>query len=108
MILHGHPSLTMQGFYSPGSFHEWPTFTSDDFRFTLNGRALFATAMAWSPSGRFVIKCLNSSSEMGNRISSLSLLGGSSGQPAFKAQADGLHIGPVSKPGNVDHAFVFR
>eukprot|EP01047_Picozoa_sp_COSAG01_P025076 COSAG01_NODE_1570_length_9869_cov_360.007267_3_plen_46_part_00 len=45
---------------------------------------------------------------MGKRISSLSLLGGSSGQPAFKVQADGLHIGPVSKPDNVDHAFVFR
>lgn len=32
----------------------------------------------------------------------------SSAQVPFQVKADGLHIGPVSKPSNVEHAFVFR
>jgi alpha-L-fucosidase len=47
---------------SPGSFHEWPSFTSTDFRFTQNAKAVFATVLAWSADGSFVIKSWNSTS----------------------------------------------
>ena len=62
--------------YVERSFHEWPIFTSADFRFTTNGAALFVTAMAWSGDGTFLVKSLNSSSTVGKRVSSVALVGG--------------------------------
>jgi hypothetical protein len=55
------------------------------------------------------IKALNSSSTYGKRVSSLALLGAPAGaQIPYRVLADGLHIGPVTKPAKVDHAFSFR
>lgn len=78
---------------SSGSFHEWPTFTSSDFRFTRNAKALFAIAMAWSDTGHFVVKSLNSASGSGPRVTSITLLGGDSDQP-------GSHTSNVPSPLN--------
>lgn len=63
--------------------------------------------MAWSDDDTFVVLSLNSSSEFGNRISSVSLLGGAD-TVTFSVEADGLHLGPVTRPAAVKHAFVFR
>ena len=92
---------------SQGSFHEWPIFTASDFRFTQNAKALFATAMAWSSDGSFVIKSFNSTKGAGKRITSLSLLG-STEKVSFKLQPDGMHIAPLQKPQSPGPAYVFR
>jgi hypothetical protein len=70
-------------------FHEWPIFTSTDFRFTQNANALFATAMAWSTDGSYVIKSWNSTIGDGKRISAVSLVG-SEQKVSFKLQPDGM------------------
>lgn len=77
-----HPSLLSR-------FHEWPIFTSSDFRFTQNSNALFAMAMAWSTDGGFVIKSWNSTKGDGKRISSVSLVG-STQKVSYKLQPDGM------------------
>lgn len=61
--------------------------------------------MAWSQTGRFVVKTLNSSS--GHHVTGVTLLG-STDTVNFTVEADGLHLGPVTKPTSVDNAFVFR
>ena len=91
---------------NPGSFHEWPTFTSKDFRFTTNQKCVFAAAMAWSDSG-FTIKSVNSTAGPGRHVTAVSLVG-SSAPVKYTLAADGLHIAPMQKPAGLDHVFVFR
>ena len=83
------------------------SFTSKDFRFTINGNALFITAMAWSDDGTFVVHSVNSTTGVGKHVSGVSLVG-STEKVSYTVGADGLHIGPVSQPSSVKHAFVFR
>jgi len=92
---------------NPGSFHEWPTFTSKDFRFTTAGKAVFALAMAWSPDGTFLIKSLNSTTGPGANITKVTLLG-SDTDVKFKVTATGLMMGPMAKPDGLAHVFVFQ
>ena len=70
-------------------FHEWPIFTSTDFRFTQNANALFATAMAWSVNGSFLIKSWNSTEGDGKRITAVSLVG-SKQNVSYNVRADGM------------------
>lgn len=102
---------------TPGSFHEWPIFTKEDFRFTTAGKALFAIAMAWSADGMFLIKSLNSTTGgPGSRVTAVSVLGANasagfaqfSTPVKFQLGSSGLRLGPVAKPVGVEHVFVFR
>ena len=70
-------------------FHEWPSFTCSDFRFTQNANALFASVMAWSKDGSFVIKSWNSTTGDGKRISAVSLVG-SEQKVSYTVQPDGM------------------
>jgi hypothetical protein len=93
-----------------GSFHEWPIFTAEDFRFTTKDKVLFATALAWSDDGSFHIKSINTTAleRLGKKISSVALVGASDQKVDFSLQSDGLHITSLKKPASVQHAFVFR
>jgi hypothetical protein len=82
-------------------------FTPQDFRFTTNGNALFVTAMAWSGDGTFTVHSLNTSSGDGRRVTGVTLLG-SNATVKFSVEANGMRLGPVAKPTNVQNAFVFR
>ena len=84
----------------PGSFHEWPTFTDKDFRFTTNGNTLFATALAWSADGSFVVKSVNTSS-VGAHVTNVSLLG-SGDKVAYHIDHEGLHVQPMARHVKVD------
>lgn len=71
---------------------------------------IFTTALAWPQDGSFHIKSINTSvvDKLGNKISSVSLVGAPDQTVDFSLQSDGLHIKSLQKPANVEHAFVFR
>lgn len=105
----------------PGFNHEWPIFTSRDFRFTVAPPAspgsappaLFAIAMAWSNDGAFQVQSLNSSATLpGGRatnITDVTLVGADGAtRVEWSRDADALHIKVGSKPVGLRCAYVFR
>lgn len=96
---------------SPGSFHEWPTFTAKDFRFTTNGKCVFALAMAWSDDGYTITSLATGASlgGVGSTITKVSLVG-YNGTVKWAQEADGLHIAPLAggRPAALDHVFAFQ
>ena len=86
------PTQIAAGSFSDG---KKPEFTSEDFRFTTKGRALYAIALAWPDNRRLVIKSL-----AGSDIKRVRLLGSSS-RLDWKQTADGLMVNlPESDPSN--------
>lgn len=81
------------------------SFTGQDFRFTTNGNALYAIALAW-PGEQATIKSLAAGSSLQTgSIANISMLG--SGDLHWSQDSDGLHIQtPAQKP--CDDAFSFK
>jgi alpha-L-fucosidase len=82
-------------------------FTAEDFRFTQNGKHVYAIAMAWPRDGRAVIHALGAAHESkGLRIANVELLGSDS-KIDWRQSEDALEIRvPPSAPGK--YAYVFR
>jgi alpha-L-fucosidase len=80
---------------------------AEDFRFTANGKTLYAIQMDWPKAGETVIKSLASGSEnYKDEIGSVELLGNKS-KLDWVRKDDGLHVTlPADKP--CDSAFVFK
>lgn len=55
-----------------------------------------------------MIKSLNSTSGFGKKVSAVALVGSDGQKVSYSVQPDGLHIAALTKPTNVEHAFVFR
>jgi alpha-L-fucosidase len=90
-----------------GAFHDTDTksFTSQDFRFTSKGNALYAIELAWPESGEAVIHSLNEAALSGQNIVAVSLLGEGSRLP-YQIKSDGLHIQlPPRKVGSYAYSF---
>ena len=92
----------------PGLFHDadTPAYTSDDFRFTQKGTAVYAVAMAWPADGRFVIRSFGSAQQAkGLHITDVELLG-SSAKLDWHQSADALEIhASAPPPGKFAYAF---
>jgi alpha-L-fucosidase len=90
-----------------GPFHDTDTksFTSQDFRFTTKGNSLYALELAWPDSGEAVIHSLDATALAGQKIVSVSLLGGNSSL-TYQAKPDGLHIQlPPKNSGRYAYSF---
>lgn len=76
-----------------------PAYTSEDFRFTQRGGALYAMAMAWPADRKLTIKSLAARPlEGGNEIARVELLG-FHGELAWHQDEEGLHLAlPPEKP----------
>jgi alpha-L-fucosidase len=80
-----------------GSFHEGDVpYTSQDFRFTTKGDALYAIEMA-PPTGEVVIHALGAGTAGQQRVESVSQLGSSS--VSFEQKGDGLHLKVAAQSG---------
>jgi alpha-L-fucosidase len=90
-----------------GTFHELetPKYTSEDFRFTTKGNALYAIGLSRPANGEALIRSLAAS--VGNEpVQTVSLLGSGANVP-FEQRPDGLHVKlPPEVP--TDYAYVLR
>jgi alpha-L-fucosidase len=82
-------------------------FSSQDFRFTTNGNALYATCFGWPDHGKVLIKSLAAGSPVSaDKITQIEMLG-SPETLSWSQDQDGLSIQtPVRKP--CEHACVFK
>ncbi len=82
-------------------------YTPEDFRFTRNGKTLYAIEMAWPAGGQTTVHSLASGAAgKGVTVKSVSLLG-SNAEVRFSQAPDGLRLQvPAQPPGQ--YAFVFR
>jgi alpha-L-fucosidase len=82
-------------------------FTSEDIRYTQDGRYLYATMLEWPTGNKLTIRTLNSETKVGTKgIASIKLLG-SKDNLKWSRDTNGLTIAlPVNKPG--DYAYVFK
>ena len=88
----------------PGGFHEWPIFTTKDFRFTAapNGVAIFLFVMRWAPGLAYSVASLNASAPLrlggaSGTITDVTLLGSSQPVP-WSRDSRALHLGPIPPP----------
>jgi alpha-L-fucosidase len=83
---------------SPGSFHEWPTFTGKDFRFTAapDGKAVFVFLMAWTSSTSFAVTSLNNSTGTETAVTDVTILG-SDRKVSWRADATALHVDAIAE-----------
>ncbi len=81
-------------------------YTPQDFRFTIKGDVLYATAMGWPDDGKLTVKTLASASPgLVGSVKAVSLLG--HGDVPFTQTADGLVVTlPQTKP--CDHAYALK
>lgn len=111
---------------TPGFNHEWPRFTTRDFRFTTThattAPAIFAIAMGWSINGSYTILSLNASAPLriGKSITNVTLVGldeesklsvdWNRSHEALSIQIKGLPPDEVSHipPSPLAFAYVFR
>ena len=92
-----------------GPMHEKDaeTYTSEDFRFTAKGNAIYAIEMAWPTNGEALIRSLNDGSLSSNqKIESVVLLG-SDAKLEFDQKPDGLHIHLTGHPPH-KYAYAYR
>ncbi len=83
------------------------TYTSEDFRFTTKGKAIYAIEMAWPSTGEAVIHSLKAGALSSNqKIESVVLLG-SDAKLEFDEKPDGLHIHLTGQPPN-KYAYAYR
>lgn len=84
-----------------------PAFTSEDIRFTVKEKALYAILLGWPESGRAVIRSLASwSSLYEGEIAKVELLG-SEAALSWRRNGGGLFVQlPLERP--CEHAFVLR
>jgi alpha-L-fucosidase len=90
-----------------GSFHDTDTatYTSEDFRFTTKGNALYAIELGWPPNREAFIHSLGTA--VGSqKIESVALLGSDTKLP-FQQQPDGLHI-HLAADAPCKYAYAFR
>ena len=78
-----------------GAFHDTDTtpYTSEDFRFTTAGAALYAIEMSKPEGNEVIIRSLASQQPDAKKVAAVSLLGSGDSLP-FEEKADGLHIHP--------------
>jgi alpha-L-fucosidase len=91
----------------PGSFHDTDTvtYTSQDFRFTSKGSALYAIEMEWPSDGEAVIHTLTNTVAGTRQVKAVTLLD-TGAQMTFTQKADGLHIQvPKEAPGKFAFAY---
>ena len=92
-----------------GSFNEGgdDKLTSADFRFTIKGNVLYATAMSWPDSGKLTVRTLAQNAPgLVGKIKTVSLLG-SPENLVFSQTAEGLVVTmPAQKP--CDHAYALK
>jgi alpha-L-fucosidase len=92
-----------------GNFNEGKQkpLTAEDFRFTANGKTLYAIEMDWPSGGETIVKSLAMGSpQYTGEVASVVLLG-SDAKLEYSRKDDGLHITlPAAKP--CDSAFVFK
>ena len=82
-------------------------YTAADFRFTTEGRILYATALVWPPDGRLLIKTLASSNPAApGKIRHVELLG-FKGKVDWTQTGEGLSVRLPSQKTS-DHAWVFK
>ena len=90
-----------------GAFHDTDVtnYTSDDFRFTTKGGALYVIGLSWPGNGEAVVRSL-ASAVGGERVKGVSLLG-SGAKVQFDQQGDGLHVKLPGQPPS-KYAYVLR
>ena len=90
-----------------GAFHDTDVtnYTSDDFRFTTKGGALYVIGLSWPGNGEAVVRSL-ASAVGGERVKGVSLLG-SDAKVQFDQQGDGLHVKLPGQPPS-KYAYVLR
>ncbi len=92
-----------------GSFNDTKRkpFTGEDFRFTAKRETLYAIALAWASSGKYVVKSLaTGSSYLAGEIQAVQLMG-STAQLKWTRNAKGLNVElPAQKP--CEHAYVLK
>ena len=92
-----------------GSFHdtEAKPFTSEDFRFTTKGTALYAIELAWPAGNEAIIRSLDSATLAGNVIESVRLLGYQA-PLRHERKPDGVHVHlPGAAPGKYAYCLRF-
>ncbi len=90
-----------------GAFHDTDTkpYTSEDFRFTKKGDALYAIELGWPTSREAVIHSFGKTALGDAKVAAVELLG-SDVKVAFEQRDDGLHIQvPEQNPGKYAYAF---
>ena len=88
-----------------GAFHDTDTtpYTSEDFRFTTAGAALYAIEMSKPERNDVIIRSLAAQQPDAKKVASVSLLGSGDSLP-FEEKADGLHIHP---PAELQSSFAY-
>jgi len=81
-----------------GSFHDTDTahYSSEDFRFTTKGEALYVIGLGWPANGQAVIRALARTTGS-ERVQSVALVG-SEAKIQFEQGGDGLHVGLPAQP----------
>jgi alpha-L-fucosidase len=97
------PTGTAEGHLSEGKNKP---YTSEDIRYTRDGKHLYATMLDWPASGKLVIKTLNTEMKVGTAgIKSISLLG-SKEKLTWSRDEGGLSVTlPDNKIGDYAHVF---
>jgi len=91
----------------PLSFREQEqqAYTAEDVRFTVKGKALYATCLGW-PGSECTIRSLATGGRLAERIAGVSMLG-SEGQLSWSRDENGLTVQmPAERP--CDHAYVIK
>jgi alpha-L-fucosidase len=90
-----------------GAFHDTDVtkYTSDDFRFTTKGGALYVIGLSWPDNGEAVVRSL-AGAVGGERVKGVSLLG-SDAKAQFDQEGDGLHVKLPGQPPS-KYAYVLR
>jgi len=91
-----------------GAFHdsEAKPFTSEDFRFTSKGSALYVIEMGWPKNGEAVIHSLDRTGLGNFTIASVTMLG-HDGPLNYEQKTDGLHLQVPAEPAG-EYAYCFK
>jgi alpha-L-fucosidase len=90
-----------------GAFHDTDVtnYTSEDFRFTTRGGALYVVGLKWPSNSEAVVRSL-ASAVGSERVKSVSLVG-SDAKVQFEQRCDGLHVKLPGEP-SAKYAYVMR